>query len=527
MTPQDEKVNGIYGLQRRKAAGKRFFGPWLWAQAGFIDIFSRRCYCVDREKGLCPGEVLMKEDETKMKKACKWLVLLLVLCLMCTAAAFAQEDETVKFESQTLEKLVREALDKGKKEPILQKDLEGVTRMAISGSEIRIDRRMNVWDHVDGKALSKVSLNDLKLFPNLTHLRVQLGECKPEALAGISGLPKLKELCIDAESIKSLEALKDLPMLSFLMVQADGLSSLESLEGVKHVKSLTFSGCNDLSDLSALENFDHVSHLSISHCPGVTSIAPMCGMEHLVQLNLSHVGITSFEPLRQATRKFSLYADNVFVKDWSVAYGFGKTSLISMKPEKITFASERFEKQIRKAIGREDDEPVYTTELASITELTISSGKIELGYDWYWEKKVRTKDKYGKAMELEDLRYFPQLTHLFLDVPYNTSESLAPLSELSNLNTLCIRGNKITSLEALSTLHYLETLELMGKGITDLTPVSQMSTLDHFSMYHTSVESLEPLKSLRYLGMGEVKIGDCKKIKDYSPIDHVGNKEID
>ena len=118
-------------------------------------------------------------------------------------------------------------------------------------------------------------------------------------------------------------------------------------------------------------------------------------------------------------------------------------------------------------------------------------------------------------MVLDDLAHFPQLTQLMLDIPYNTSESLTAVGLLTDLETLTIRGNKLTTLEALAPLHYLASIEIMGKGITDITPVEGMTVLDHFSMYHTSVESIEPLRNLKYIGSGTVRIGNCKKITDF------------
>lgn len=460
-----------------------------------------------------------------LKRNRLFLLIVLALCLLLPLTALAEGTE-VKFSSKKLEGFAREALGIGAKDPIYQEELAKITKMTLCGEGMITGYRGGMWNASGKDSLENVKLDDLKYFPNLTSLRLELGEYKQTvSLDVLTELTNLTGLFIQADKLKNLDVLASLTKLTDLGVSASGVKTIAPLAELSELKQL-YLNCSDLEDISVVENLDKMTHLSIFNAPNVTSIAPVCGMEHIVQLELDNVGVRSLEPLRTMTRKFSLRAKNLLVKDWSPAYGFGSSDLVNMEPEPVTFVSERFEQQLRKAIGREDSDPVYNTELANITSLTISSGKVEIGYNYYWANSVRTSDKYGKAMVLDDLINFPQLTELMLDIPYNTSESLEPLRQLGNLETLCLRGNKLTSLEALGSLHYLETLEIMGKGITDISFLEEMQVLDTFGMYHTAVESIEPLGGLKYIGMGEVRIGDCRKIKDYSPIDHVGNKKI-
>ena len=461
-----------------------------------------------------------------MKKKLTGLLAALVLCALMLPMLAAAEGTEVKFTSKKLDGFVREALRIGASEPIYAEQLAAVKQMTLHGEGMITGYRANIWNNSRKKPLAKVKLDDLKYFTGLTSLRLELGEYQMADLQVLSEMTGLKELFLQVDTLKNLDMLAPLTGLTDLGVSADGVKTIAPLENMAQLDTL-FLNCRDLEDISALEKLDWVKHLTISEAPNVTSIAPVTGMEHITQLELKKFGIRSLEPLRTMQRKFSLRTENVYVQDWSPAFGFGSSKLVEMKKEKIEFADARFEQQLRKAIGREDKEPVYNTELATITALTITSGKVEIGYNYYETDKVRTSDKYGKAMVLDDLAHFPQLTQLMLDIPYNTSESLTAVGLLTDLETLTIRGNKLTTLEALAPLHYLASIEIMGKGITDITPVEGMTVLDHFSMYHTSVESIEPLRNLKYIGSGTVRIGNCKKITDFSPIDRVGDKVIE
>jgi len=77
---------------------------------------------------------------------------------------------------------------------------------------------------------------------------------------------------------------------------------------------------------------------------------------------------------------------------------------------------------------------------------------------------------------------------------------LTPLSTLSKLMDLNLRGNPVTNLAPLATLTNLRILYLSGTGVTDFGPLRNLTKLHHLELIGVSADR-EPLRCLLEFGM--------------------------
>lgn len=123
-----------------------------------------------------------------------------------------------------------------------------------------------------------------------------------------------------------------------------------------------------------------------------------------------------------------------------------------------------------------------------------------------------------KIKNLSGLEAFKNLK--FLNIGYNTIESLTPLANLKNLEDLVIDGvNKDGStpldISPLSGLTALKKLSVCHNHIKDIQALAGMTKLEHLSLYDNDITDISPLKTCTALA----EIYAAKNnIEDLSPL---------
>lgn len=107
----------------------------------------------------------------------------------------------------------------------------------------------------------------------------------------------------------------------------------------------------------------------------------------------------------------------------------------------------------------------------------------------------------------------PASRSLLLNEMQLTSADIAPLSSLTNLESLSLSNNSISDISALKTLTSLNFLQLDGNSVSDLSPLASLSGLKTLYIDNNPISDFAPLhslSSLRTLSMKGVSITESQ-----------------
>jgi internalin A len=117
-----------------------------------------------------------------------------------------------------------------------------------------------------------------------------------------------------------------------------------------------------------------------------------------------------------------------------------------------------------------------------------------------------------KGGKIRDLKPLAGLSNLeYLDVSNNQIADLGPLAKLTKLKTLQVSNNQIQDLSPLASLTAMETLHLDGNQIVDLKPLAGLKELVTVDLRRNQVADVTPVAGLpawRYLYLDQNKLSD-------------------
>jgi internalin A len=230
---------------------------------------------------------------------------------------------------------------------------------------------------------------------------------------------------------------------------------------------------------------------------------------------------------------------------------YKKTDISHEKP--IVFEDNIFEKSLKKALGKDDKDRVYPSELISYTGIVIVANRIFLVNPDVTEKNVSLYrgetfeidttiyTEEGTMTSLADLQYFSNLTSLkvyfqknidyntiglsstinnlflyadnltdltfierfinltYLSLDYNQIDNLASLGKLPKLKTAIINFNNISNIVGIENDISLVNLQLNNNKITDISLLSNLTSLTYLSLQYNNISDISPIKNLTNL----------------------------
>ena len=99
-----------------------------------------------------------------------------------------------------------------------------------------------------------------------------------------------------------------------------------------------------------------------------------------------------------------------------------------------------------------------------------------------------------------------------------TDEDIVPLSNMTNLTRLTLKGHSISDISSLAGLTNLESLWLDGSEVSDISPLAGLTSLESLNLEDNLISDIYPLEklpSLRSLYL----LGNL--VTDWSLVDHV------
>lgn len=183
--------------------------------------------------------------------------------------------------------------------------------------------------------------------------------------------------------------------------------------------------------------------------------------------------------------------------------------------EPVTFSDPALEAHIRQLLGVNDSQALLTSDLWTITELTVPENTLtlsDLAYLTGLQKiciynisgynlsaissltQLTTLDIRDFSLSQADLKAIgtlPNLTKLTL-VNCGLS-SVETLSGLRNLTQLSLSSNTIRDISALSFMTELRDLDLSSNAVTNLNAISGLQKLTRLNLADNAISSLIPL----------------------------------
>ena len=150
--------------------------------------------------------------------------------------------------------------------------------------------------------------------------------------------------------------------------------------------------------------------------------------------------------------------------------------------------------------------------LAALRRLNLDGAATEL---WPLSGLTKLTGLSLRGNGIEDLAALSGMTQLeTLDVANNRITGLAPIGALAHLQALRLDGNLVDDLSTVGGITTLQYLSLRGNEVVDLQPLSRLARLRTLDLRDNEVEDLSPLAGLRALRLLDVR---GNRITDLAP----------
>lgn len=214
--------------------------------------------------------------------------------------------------------------------------------------------------------------------------------------------------------------------------------------------------------------------------------------------------------------------------------------------EEVIFTDAAIDSTVRAILGKSPTDTIMSSELWTITELTIPENAATLD-DLIWFERLeslstdilrgidfspisqlsslRTLSLPGCSIDAVELEAFGTMTNLTsLNLSDCGLSSAAALSNLTNLETLILANNSIGNLSALEGLTKLKKLDLTRNAVTSLAVLVDLPTLEWLGLAHNPIDTLTPAsgcKNMRWLDVTGCGISDLNPVGNMADLNEL------
>ncbi len=203
-------------------------------------------------------------------------------------------------------------------------------------------------------------------------------------------------------------------------------------------------------------------------------------------------------PIQLAEGETTFYAlaigENGLVSPLAV---FGYT--VGNVVEEVTMKDSTLEALAHEKLGIAADQPILTSDLWKITELTVPKEVKDYSDLFLFTGLETLVIEDATFNDLQFLQKMPNLKSLTIKNSVVSSGDLSFIAALQNLKDLVLTGCSIGNIENLATVSGLVTLDLSDNAIRNLTALSSMTALEHLNLSHNAVDDLSALSALSSL----------------------------
>ncbi len=155
----------------------------------------------------------------------------------------------------------------------------------------------------------------------------------------------------------------------------------------------------------------------------------------------------------------------------------------------VSFQSAEFERMVRAAMNRGEEESIYPSELEAIENMSIRRGTMLFSR----EIQYGSDDKQLGVLDLADLKLFPNL--FYLNITDMTCAGFETLTELAELRRLILIRTGLSDCGFLSGMT-LQKLDLAGNNIVDFAPLTEVKGLKELNVSYTGLDSLAFVRNM-------------------------------
>jgi len=242
---------------------------------------------------------------------------------------------------------------------------------------------------------------------------------------------------------------------------------------------------NRISDFSLLQEFSRLKKLSLSGL-SLQSVKQFVSLVNLEDLDLSGTGLSDIDGIQELV--------NLQVLDVSK----NQLSLVSAVTECQRLKSlDLSHNQISNLFFIEHGT------LLSLETLRLSNNIIP-------------KDEYTRLADLHNLQV--------LEINQSGLYHLEPLTGISGLRELSLKGNKIQNIGMIDAFEGLELIDLSDNQLTNIQPLGKLSGLKTVLLQKNEISRLEPLKAneaLEKLNLSQNLVKDLEPLAKLSKLKHL------
>ena len=440
--------------------------------------------------------------------------------------------------------------------------------------------------------LSDNSISDISALASLTNLTdLHLSDNSILDISPLANLTNLTYLVLKSNSISDISPLADLTNLGTLALHSNSTSDISPLANLTNLTQLDLSA-NPLSDISPLGDVTNLTSLNLrwiplsypaihTHIPALeskgvsvsyddrtpASLHKISGDETASDNSLLIVEVkgsdnrpfegvpvtfaivsgggalgatsTTTDAQGRAQSELTLGSDGEPNRVTASVVPFGLEALFTVGQSVVVdIPDPNLRAAIADALGKAPDDPILTSEMATLTRLTAGAWEIRIGDVTGLEEATNLTYLHISNTSTLDLSPLADLTNLttltlsksisdlssLADLTNLTSLSLSPTSDISplanltNLTTLSL-GGSISDLSPLANLTNLTTLTF-GGSISDLSLLPNLTNLTALRIYNTLISDISPLANLTNLTQLNLSLSPTS---DISPLANLTN----
>lgn len=180
--------------------------------------------------------------------------------------------------------------------------------------------------------------------------------------------------------------------------------------------------------------------------------------------------------------------------------------------EEVTISDPALDAHVRELLGFSAEKAILSSDLWGITELTMP-GEVSSYSDLLYFPYLTSLTITGSEVAgMQPLSYLANLVNLSITDARLSSNDLAVIAALPNLENLTLSNCRLSVISNLAGAHKLQNLDLSNNTIRDVSALSFMTQLKTLNLSHNALTNLSYLSALSNLEVLDVSYNSIASI---------------
>lgn len=243
-------------------------------------------------------------------------IVMLIVCSIGVVGVGIASAQFVDIPDPNLRTVVEEALGKAAGATITMPEMENLTHIFASRSEIGDLTGLETATNLETLFLSDNIISDISPLAGLTNLKdLWLGDNSIVDISPLAGLTNLEDLWLASNPITDISVLMNLTNLTDLYLTGNSVTDISALAGLTNLKDLAL-GFNAITDISPLAGLTNLEDLYLGW-NAISDISALAALTNLTDLNLSNNALTDISSLVSLANLRELWLESNAISDLS------------------------------------------------------------------------------------------------------------------------------------------------------------------------------------------------------------------